>query len=1305
MGKKREPTEAEKLEAQRALVRDALETGKTELDLRTESMDVLREACAIKTLTKLTLKTGKLTSLPKEIGQLEALESFHIDGNELTSLPDEIGTLERVHTFYAYSNKLKALPETFGRLKSLKKLVVWQNALTSLPKSFGDLKKLTECEIKWNKIGELPDSINGLESLEELDARSNKLSDLPKDLSGMKKLRRLDIGENEFSALPAGLFTLPALVELDISENALKELPADIDRLKKLSELNIEQNKIKELPKKIFSLPLVSLKMNQNQLASLPQELAQMPALAELEIWGNPIKGVDDELARKGKNEIFQALGLWKPRVVAPAPRDPERTTELKKRATALEKFQREAKRRGGEKLVKLVAFLNGKGDEVPAPALDDEYHLSAITQVLAPFPEWSFVDRRIVAFITQDAWRFKQPGQDYFSGFDENFFQWLEPQIKEEKDGGSLFADVAKEVLAFGIAESTYLAGALQRMNEALMVEDKATSFGRYVIDAAKRDHAFILAQTRDSVKEALIGLLVRNAKDLFAKIGDKLLVIAPDEDGEVHVPYDALDHACAMEPARFEALLFEGLDKTTCDPCRAETARVLAKRYPKHEEKALEVTKKTLARIAERKNKEERYQFYWSGGGHWEDGTAEYIEWSLDTFGDAVKPDIDHLVEETKVFSLDVAEVIAKRFGQSAVDTLAEGLKMTFEDASTSRRPGFAGSADEIAPHFRRMFAMLAPLDWSKYHDTAWALARSEHKRVRETACLALARLDANVVVPKAKELLDAKRGHEREAGVMLLTLVTHPEAKKLLAQILEDEKSDDARDLVAKTFFANDKCDKKEADRRVQSAKARGKLDKPIAKWLDEKKLPKIADTAWLRFLFYRQTRQNEIAIDPEARGVFDLIDKKKSGDFAKKLLDLVVKNGGLAAKNRFALALVGTFGDAKVIPQLEKIAIDDRNENACHTLGLVSGAAAMDAARALDRIMKVYRVKYPNVRGAAEEAFDEIAERLGKTPFELADAMIPDFGMKTGRIALKGLKDVFATIDDHQKVAFIDSKNVPVKKAPTAKSSPAVKELVDLVKESARQLKNNLEYYLIVRRRWDLPAFSAFFETNPLAFSFARGFAWGSYEGAKLVQAFRVTKDAEHVGVDGKVVKLAKNAQIALVHPLEIDAAERAKWIAAMASAQIEPAFAQLDRPTFMPNDDERARAKCFRFEDKELASLTFKGRAERRGWRRGSVIDSGEVSAYRKVFPHDKIEVFIGTEGMNVTAYADGGEVTLKDLFFVRPGAVVTGSYTYDEPRDEDDDRLIRLSDVPPIVFSEVVADLTAITKEKEEAEA
>src|ERR1700679_2856763 len=99
MGKRREPTEAEKIAEQRALIQDARGTGKTELDLKTESIDVVREACEITTLKKLTLHLGKLTSLPKEIGKLEALESLHIDNNELTSLPEEIGALVNVHTF------------------------------------------------------------------------------------------------------------------------------------------------------------------------------------------------------------------------------------------------------------------------------------------------------------------------------------------------------------------------------------------------------------------------------------------------------------------------------------------------------------------------------------------------------------------------------------------------------------------------------------------------------------------------------------------------------------------------------------------------------------------------------------------------------------------------------------------------------------------------------------------------------------------------------------------------------------------------------------------------------------------------------------------------------------------------------------------------------------------------------------------------------------------------------------------------------------------------------------------------------
>jgi hypothetical protein len=50
---------------------------------------------------------------------------------------------------------------------------------------------------------------------------------------------------------------------------------------------------------------------------------------------------------------------------------------------------------------------------------------------------------------------------------------------------------------------------------------------------------------------------------------------------------------------------------------------------------------------------------------------------------------------------------------------------------------------------------------------------------------------------------------------------------------------------------------------------------------------------------------------------------------------------------------------------------------------------------------------------------------------------------------------------------------------------------------------------------------------------------------------------------------------------------------------------------------------------------------------------------------------------------------------------VKSGSVVTGSYTYDEPNAADDPRLIKLSDVPPIIYSETIADLRNITRQKD----
>jgi hypothetical protein len=63
------------------------------------------------------------------------------------------------------------------------------------------------------------------------------------------------------------------------------------------------------------------------------------------------------------------------------------------------------------------------------------------------------------------------------------------------------------------------------------------------------------------------------------------------------------------------------------------------------------------------------------------------------------------------------------------------------------------------------------------------------------------------------------------------------------------------------------------------------------------------------------------------------------------------------------------------------------------------------------------------------------------------------------------------------------------------------------------------------------------------------------------------------------------------------------------------------------------------------------------------------------------------------------------DVTLDGVFFVKHRSVTTGSYTYDEPRDENDARVVPFGQVPPIAFSEAMGDLVRIAgRGKQESE-
>jgi len=104
----------------------------------------------------------------------------------------------------------------------------------------------------------------------------------------------------------------------------------------------------------------------------------------------------------------------------------------------------------------------------------------------------------------------------------------------------------------------------------------------------------------------------------------------------------------------------------------------------------------------------------------------------------------------------------------------------------------------------------------------------------------------------------------------------------------------------------------------------------------------------------------------------------------------------------------------------------------------------------------------------------------------------------------------------------------------------------------------------------------------------------------------------------------------------------------------------------------------------------------KSRWRRLGWSRGSVVDAGGISYYYKQFPAAGVDVFIALDGMyvGIDMYSD---ITLGKVMFVKHRSVEIGSYTYDEPSGEKDERLAPFGSVPAIAFSEALGDLAKIS--------
>jgi hypothetical protein len=684
--------------------------------------------------------------------------------------------------------------------------------------------------------------------------------------------------------------------------------------------------------------------------------------------------------------------------------------------------------------------------------------------------------------------------------------------------------------------------------------------------------------------------------------------------------------------------------------------------------------------------------------------------------------KPYLEKFVAETSRFNDQIVKVVEKNLKQESIPLLFTMLKA---DGKKNGRSFFKTAFEAIQKH-----------DFTAFEDTLWELAKGKNKGVRELVAVTLSKQKDRAIPHAEKMLLEGKNADTRQSGALILSLIGNEKTKKILMKALNAEKSDDARDLML-TNLADKlykKAGEKEVAEMVAYAKERGKLDKQVEKWIDESKLPalhfqsgKKLDLDTVRFLLYRMSRAKEMKSDIEAKVVLNLIDRSKSGAFAKEIFTLYLGNGA-DSKQKYCLALAGLLGDDEVVQILRSTVqrwaentlkwFQDDNGNwqqsgegarlkmAEYAVGALALIGSNKALRAVEFFSRKYRSKNKNIGEAAKNSLKTAAEELGISPYELADSIIPDFGFEGlfKTFDIKGA-EYRAFIDNDFKLAYFDENNKKLKSPP--KGTPEelkteFKEIAKEVRDIVRSQSDRLEQYMVIGRRWTKENWERFFLGNPIMFVYAIKLIWGEFDKqGKLVKTFYCSEDTTLLSLEDDEVSIDDENMIGMLHPLHISVQEVKNWQDKFYELGIETIFNQMGRAIYDLPEEEKNMLISNRFHNRKVDARAAVGYFEKLGWQRGSVVDGGMVSAYRKSFEEAGVDAVVEVDGIFV-GYYDYDDAHLGRLFFVKTGSIQFGSYTYDEPNDEKDKRLIPFKEVSHIIYSEIISDLEKIAPKPEE---
>lgn len=509
-------------------------------------------------------------------------------------------------------------------------------------------------------------------------------------------------------------------------------------------------------------------------------------------------------------------------------------------------------------------------------------------------------------------------------------------------------------------------------------------------------------------------------------------------------------------------------------------------------------------------------------------------------------------------------------------------------------------------------------------KYKSKIFAMADDKSKAVKNLLVEVISKM--NDCTDEVENMLMSKKSAVRSTALEIIEKMPDTDWSEVLTNVLEKEKSEKLKTKIS-ALLGNTPVsaeNKSVSEEMLINDLTKGSKAKKV-EWLYQSQYRPVrlidggeASEKYMKALLLCYA-DNDFKI---GKNLAEKLDTKDLEVYACEVMGRWLDKGA-EAKNKWILTFASLHGGSEIISTfVYYIKFWSENMRGAMAVTAVKALALNGSSEALMQIDNMSRkYKSNQVKTAANEALLEAAEFLGITPEELADKIVPDMGFneKMCRTFDYGSRKFSVYLTPALEIEIFNGdkkiKNLPKPSAnDTAeiaeKSYVEFKEMKKQLKTAVSVQKERLEYSLMCERKWTAENWEKLFVKNPIMHCFAVGLIWGVYENNKLVSSFRYLDDGSFTTSDEDEFELPENAEISLVHPVELSDDELSAWTEQLTDYEITQPFAQLSRTVYRPESDELKSNEVKRFDNIDIMNQTLVGRMQKNGWTKGMAYDAG-----------------------------------------------------------------------------------------------